>query len=111
MEEIISEIAKQHLLIETLERQGSDRLDFHDCSVLGIRAALEAAYIAGARSEDRQQLTAIAALTEASNNLIAAIDRANEEYDTGALDIIEPHRRSLLKALAEAGKALKGGAA
>ena len=43
--------------------------------------------------------------------IVAAIDRAHQEYDTGAFDIIEPHRRSLLKALAELNKLLKGGAA
>jgi hypothetical protein len=49
-------------------------------------------------------------LVEAGDGLLAAIDRANQEYDTGALDIIEPHRRSLQKALARLSTSLKGGA-
>jgi hypothetical protein len=96
MKKTIDRIAREILRLETLETRSWDRLDFHDLAVWKIKDALEAAYIAGARSEDHQHLTAIAALTEAGNNLIAAIDRANEEYDTGALDIIEPHRISLL---------------
>jgi hypothetical protein len=40
-------IARQHLLIETLEQRGSDALDFHDVSVIGVRHALLAAYNAG----------------------------------------------------------------
>jgi len=40
-------IAKEHLLIETLQRRGCDALDFHDVSVTGIRRALLAAYNAG----------------------------------------------------------------
>jgi hypothetical protein len=37
-----------HLDIETLETRKSDALDFHDLAVWTIRAALEAAYKAGA---------------------------------------------------------------
>jgi hypothetical protein len=40
-------IAKEHLLIETLEQRGTDALDFHDVSVIGVRRALLAAYNAG----------------------------------------------------------------
>jgi hypothetical protein len=40
-------IAEQHLIIETLEERKSDSLDFHEVSVRGIQAALEAAYAAG----------------------------------------------------------------
>jgi len=37
-------IAKKHLFIDTLSPRNIDRLDFHDCSVRGIKAALEEAY-------------------------------------------------------------------
>lgn len=47
MQTIIDQIARQHLGIETLETRNSDSLDFHDCGVAGIKAALEAAYRAG----------------------------------------------------------------
>lgn len=40
-------IADFTLGIETLKRRGSDQLDRHDLSVLSIRTALEAAYLAG----------------------------------------------------------------
>jgi hypothetical protein len=47
---IVSEIASIHLGLSTLEERGVDRLDFHELSVASIRAALEAAYAAGAGS-------------------------------------------------------------
>ena len=50
LEQLLDQIAKQHLFIETLETQHSDRLDFHDVSVWGIKAALEAAFEAGRKS-------------------------------------------------------------
>ncbi len=43
----IEQIAKKHLMIETLEPQNSDSSDFHDCAVWSIKAALESAYEAG----------------------------------------------------------------
>jgi len=45
---LLLEIASKHFhSIETLETRNSDRLDFHDVAVWAIRAALEAAYVAG----------------------------------------------------------------
>ena len=47
-EALLLQIATKHFhIIETLETQNSDRLDFHDVAVWAIRAALEAAYAAG----------------------------------------------------------------
>jgi len=43
----LEEIAKRHLHVETLRERKSDRLDFTECSVWGIQAALEAAYRLG----------------------------------------------------------------
>lgn len=51
-EQLLEQIAKQHLLIDTLETQSSDRLDFHDVSVWGVKAALEAAYEAGLKAAE-----------------------------------------------------------
>ena len=45
--EQLEQIAKEHLFIETLETQNSDRLDFHDVSVWGVKAALQALRDAG----------------------------------------------------------------
>ncbi len=47
MDKEIALIAKDVLWIETLETRHSDSLDFHDCSVWGLKEALEAAYKAG----------------------------------------------------------------
>ena len=44
---ILTLIAQKHIDIETLETRHSDRLDFHDLAVWNIKAALEAAYLAG----------------------------------------------------------------
>ncbi|WP_049782505.1 DUF6900 domain-containing protein [Paraburkholderia xenovorans] len=57
----IAEIARTTLAIETLETRYADRLDFHDTAVWSIRAALEAAYLAGvaaAKETARQDGTA-----------------------------------------------------
>jgi hypothetical protein len=43
-------IAKKHFFsVDTLETRNRDRLDFHDVSVWGIKAALEEAYEAGVK--------------------------------------------------------------
>jgi hypothetical protein len=46
-ETLLERIALDHLFIETLETRHSDRLDFHDVSVWGVKSALMAAYEAG----------------------------------------------------------------
>ncbi len=47
LNKLLEQIAKEHLFIETLETQHSDRSDFHDVAVWCIKSALEAAYAAG----------------------------------------------------------------
>lgn len=47
LNELFTAIAKRQLFIQTLETQKSDGLDFHDCAVWGIKAALADAYNAG----------------------------------------------------------------
>ena len=44
---LVGELARKHLFIETLEERKRDSLDFHEVSVWGVQAALEAAYAAG----------------------------------------------------------------
>ena len=44
---VIHAIAREELLIETLEPRNRDALDFHDVSVRAVKAALERAYEAG----------------------------------------------------------------
>ena len=48
LDQILTAIAREHLGIATLKTRRSDRLDFHDVPIWGIRAALEAAYKGGA---------------------------------------------------------------
>ena len=47
LEQQMQQIALDHLFIETLETRHSDRMDFHEVSVWGVRSALMAAYEAG----------------------------------------------------------------
>jgi hypothetical protein len=47
-------IAKEHLLLETLESRNMDSLDFSDQSVVSIRQALAAAFAAGQGFEARR---------------------------------------------------------
>lgn len=47
LDTILTLIAQKHLDIETLETRHSDRLDFHDVAVWGIKQALHAAFMAG----------------------------------------------------------------
>jgi len=47
LDSILTLIAKKHLDIETLETRHSDRLDFHDVAVWGLKQALHAAFMAG----------------------------------------------------------------
>lgn len=45
--QIVAEIAKSVLRIETLEERKRDCLDFHEVSVWSLKEALEAAFAAG----------------------------------------------------------------
>ena len=47
LDQILTQIANQHLGIETLATRNSDSLDFHDVAVWCVRDALEAAFKAG----------------------------------------------------------------
>jgi hypothetical protein len=46
-DQLLQRIAAEHLFVETLETRNSDRLDFYDVSVWGIRQALIDAFEAG----------------------------------------------------------------
>ena len=50
IELLFESIALDHLFIETLVTRHSDRLDFHDVSVWGVKSALQAAFDAGLRA-------------------------------------------------------------
>lgn len=70
----LTQIARRHLGIETLEVRNSDRLDFHEVGVAGVSQALDAAYIAG----QAELLAAAEALLAAKTDPAAwrALERA-----------------------------------
>ena len=47
LDQLFQQIALNHLSIDTLATRHSDRLDFHEVSVWGIKSALQAAFDAG----------------------------------------------------------------
>jgi hypothetical protein len=47
LNQLLTQIALDHLFVDTLETRHSDGLDFHDVSVWAIKSALEAAFKAG----------------------------------------------------------------
>ena len=47
LDQQVQQIPLDHLFIETLETRNSDRMDFHEVSVWGVKSALMAAYEAG----------------------------------------------------------------
>lgn len=49
IDSILTRIAYQHLLVDTLKTRGRDKLDFHDLHVSGIRSALSAAFESGVK--------------------------------------------------------------
>jgi len=50
----ISEIAKKHLNIPTLETRSSDSLDFHEVSVWNIKEALTVAFREGQHHQENK---------------------------------------------------------
>lgn len=52
MNNLLENIAKQHLDIATLKERHCDSLDFHEVSVWQLRKALEAAYRLGLESRE-----------------------------------------------------------
>jgi hypothetical protein len=49
-DQILTAIARKHLLIRTLKTRRSDSLDFHDVAVWQLKSALQAAFDAGVQS-------------------------------------------------------------
>ena len=83
--QLFTAIAKQHLSIEMLETRRSDSLDFHQVSAWGVRAALDAAYKAGADAERnafrRSTITVLENCIEKAGDLYAAIDGVTDQFD------------------------------
>ena len=47
IDQLLTEIAKKHLNLETLKTRNSDSFDFHDVAVWSLKEALQEAYEAG----------------------------------------------------------------
>ena len=56
--DLFTQIAREHLGIETLQTRNADGLDFHDLAVWSLKAALLAAYEAGRESAQRNATNA-----------------------------------------------------
>lgn len=56
IDKILTAIAQKHCGIETLGLRNLDRLDFHDLSVITIRSALQAAFLAGVEAGARMSV-------------------------------------------------------
>ena len=54
LDQILTDIAREHLDIPTLGTRNSDSLDFHDVSVCGVKNALSHAYQAGVNASVRE---------------------------------------------------------
>ena len=55
IELLFESIALDHLFIDTLQTRHSDRLDFHEVSVWGVKRALQAAFEAGRNAASTHQ--------------------------------------------------------
>lgn len=55
LDQLFQRIALDHLFVDTLETRNSDRLDFHEVSVWGIKTALQAAFDAGRQAPSTNQ--------------------------------------------------------
>ncbi len=51
IDNILTNIAKTHMGIKTLETQNSDQMDFHEICVWDLKKALSDAYIAGSNAK------------------------------------------------------------
>ena len=55
LDQLFQRIALDQLFVDTLETRNSDRLDFHEVSVWGIKTALQAAFDAGSQAASTNQ--------------------------------------------------------
>ena len=103
MRRTINRIAREILRLETLEQRKSDSLDFHDLYISQIKRALEAAYLAGARSNrspcEREIATVLKNLHRTGQRLVDALD--------GTICADEPEFAKFAKAISTAGQYLK----
>ena len=79
--ELLEGIAKRHCRVETLETRKSDSLDFHDISVWGLKAALEAAFDAGSQRQNTQTRDAGQEPAQGKQSLLAGLREAQAKTE------------------------------
>lgn len=108
-DDALARIAKEELGVETLEPRNSDRLDFHDVGVWGLRKALALAWARGyeiairAAGVPGAALMACKALDEYSHNfyedlpadLLTIVDQARAAYERAAKEPPAPPSRAV----------------
>lgn len=86
LDSTLAGIARDHLGIPTLETRRSDRLDFHDVAIWGVRDALNAAYDAGARSAGHRAAELVVVLEYVRATLkLRHLDEASDDEVEEAL--------------------------
>jgi hypothetical protein len=100
--DLFTEIAREHLGIETLRTRNSDSLDFHDVSFRGVERALSAAYQAGVNDRTGNPAPDPVALREVREALERAefLMRRVHEGDHRALGNLGSGSRQANRALA-----------
>ncbi len=107
VDQIIADIARKQLRIETLETRKSDSLDFHDVSVWGLRTALLCAFEAGRKAartkprviESSRKDTTYRATIEASYQDLVEVwgePAKGDGYKTEAEWVIRPAGKAVI---------------
>ena len=79
--EILTAIARNQLLIPTLETRRSDALDFHEVAVWQLKSALEAAFDAGVRSASSTSPSAPGLPTRFDDYEVHGVKRFDADHD------------------------------
>jgi len=89
MNDLLASIASTHLSLDTLDTRNSDGLDFHDLHVGAVRAALEAAFLAGQQAAGgaREATLAFARNSADENVLQTASTALLVKTAAGVLDL------------------------
>lgn len=99
--ETLRKIARHHLSIPTLELRNSDRQDFHEVYVGGLRGALLAAYEAGQSAAGKPDgMTVRAILLDAASKALAHAQAAlSDEGSASAATARTRYAMAILDAL------------
>jgi hypothetical protein len=92
---LLTQIARKHCNVETLEERKSDSLDFHDISVWGLKAALEEAFEAGAAQRLAKETRAAAELPEAAADVEALRRALTDRLERNYAEMINDYRSGI----------------